>query len=251
MVHPLGVLMKNRYILIAAASFLSTSVAFADVTIGNGFKCEGSSILKGTKVVSFTKAKSTLVQTIANLKKKLATASKKKRPGIKAQIQTANLSKTLLKTCSVGKLDIGQVDPIFTQLASGSGLYSGTYGADVTFVGHISGDMSMLFQLQGTVFSGTLTLGGPLGTSLHSQPLAFQQDVGGIGFPAQFFLTNTFLGDVTLSVTQAGHLSITNSNQSKPADFEGDFANQTIACTLNGSYSIVSYSGSATLTRQP
>ena len=246
--------MKARSIFFVLACFLSASVAFADVTIGNGFGCSGVSILKGTKVVSYTKAKSNLIQTIAKLKKKLETASKKKKAGIRAQIQAANQSKTLLKACSSGNLDSSQVDPVFTQLASGSGNYSGTYAGLVGGFPSISGNISILFELEGTVLTGTLSLGGNLGSTLNAKPLAFQNDVGGIGFPAQFFLTNTFIGDVTLSITQAGHLSIVNSNygatNAGPIDFEGDFALQTITSTLNGSYSGFSFTGGATLTRQ-
>ena len=236
--------------LILVTIFMA-SIAVADTPIGNGFSCQGDAILKGDKEVSFSKAKSTLAKTIEKLKSKLETATGKTKAAIKAKIKEANNSKTLLKACSSGNLDSSQVDPVFTDLASGSGTYSGTYSGTVGGFIPLSGEITMQFILDGTTFSGILSLGGNLGSTLNAKPLTFTNDVGGIGFPAQFFLTNTFIGDVTLSVTQDGHLTITNSNSTTGSvTFDGTFANKTITSTLNGSYSGVSFQGGATLNRQ-
>lgn len=148
-------------------------------------------------------------------------------------------------------MDSSQVDPIFTQLASGSGTFNGTYSGTAAFI-PISGPVEVKFELNGTVFGASLSIGGPVGNALFGETLAFQNDVGGIGFPAQFLLTGTFLGDVSLTITQAGHISITNSNSSKGSvTFEGDLADPNLNATLSGSYSGLPFNGTATLTRQP
>jgi len=227
------------------ASLLAAIPAYADVTIGNGFVCEGSAILKGTQTISYSKAKSNILTTIAKLRQKLQAAAQKKKAGIRQKISAANNAKTLLKACSSGQLADNQVDPIFTQLASGNGTFNGTYSGKVGGFINISGPISMSFVLDGTNFSTLLTIGGNVGTALNAQPLSFTGDVGGIGFPAQFNLPNTFLGSVTLSVTQSGHLSITSPS----ATFEGDFSSSTITGALNGSYGGFSFTSTATLTR--
>ena len=243
--------MKCARLALGLFFLISTSPAMAEVLMGNGFTCVGNSIMKAGKVVTYTKAKSNLTTTIAKLKTRLETAPKKKKAGLKAQIAAAKAAKAKLSVCSSGNLDLSQVDPLFTQLASGSGIFSGNYSGLVGGFIPISGTVQVVFELEGTVFGATLSLGGNLGSTLDAQPLAFQNDVGGIGFPAQFFLANTFLGDVQLTFTQAGHLTITNPvNTTGLVTFEGDFSNSTITSTLSGSYKGVSFSGGANLTRQ-
>ena len=229
---------------------LSASLVFAETPIGNGFKCQGDTILKGDTEVDFSKAKSTLVQTLKKLKSRLDTATGKSKAAIKAKIKEANNSKTLLKACSSGTLDSSQVDPIFSSLASGTGTYVGNYTGTVGGFLPLSGQVTMSFVLDGTTFSGILSLSGELGSALNAKPLTFTNDVGGIGFPAQFGLTGTFIGDVTLSITQDGHLTITNTNSpNATVMFDGAFAQQAITCTLNGSYSGFSFTGGALLSR--
>lgn len=240
---------KSVLIILAAVSLL-TSFASAEVDLGSGFKCSGDTILKGTKEVSFSKAKSTLAKTLEKLKSKLENAPKKGKAAIKAQIKAANNSKTLIKACSSGQLSDDQVDPIFTSLASGTGSYTGNYSGNVNGFIPLTGTVTTSFILEGTTFSAVLSIGGNVGSALNAQPLTFSNDVGGIGFPAQFFLTNTFLGDVTLSITQDGHLTITNSNSNNASvTLDGLFSNQSIAITLGGSYSGQTFTGSATLTK--
>lgn len=246
-----GATMRVSYFVFAVACFFSVSVASAQVTIGNGFTCEGTSIFKGTREVKYSKARSTLTETIERLKTRLETAPKKKKPGLRAQLADARSTKTNLQSCSKGTLAPSEVDPIFTQLSGGTGIYSGTYNGVVGGIQPISGPVQLVFELEGTVFGTTLTLGGNLGSALKAEPLTFQSDVGGIGFPAQFFLTGTTLGDVTLSITQTGHLTITNSNSPKATvTFEGDFGDNTITSTLSGTYSGFPFTGGASLTRQ-
>ena len=243
--------MKSRLVLLILSTLIFALGVCADTPIGNGFSCQGDAILKGDKEVSFSKAKSNIAKTLEKLKSKLATATAKSKAGIKAKIKEANNSKTLLKACSSGNLDSTQVDPVFTDLASGSGTYSGTYSGTVSGFIPLSGEITVQFILEGTNFSAILSLSGNLGSTLNAKPLTFTNDVGGIGFPAQFFLTNTFIGDVTLSVTQDGHLTITNSNSSTGSvTFDGTFANKVITSTLSGSYSGISFQGGATLNRQ-
>lgn len=244
--------MRSALMILSVFCFLSATSAHAEVSMGSGFSCVGNTILKGSKQVTYSKAKSNLTKTIAKLKSKLETAPKKKKAGLKAQIAAAKAAKAMLFVCSSGNLDLTQVDPLFAQLASGSGIFNGNYSGLVGGFIPISGAVQIVFELEGTVFGATLSLGGNLGSSLNAQPLAFQNDVGGIGFPAQFNLTNTFLGDVQLTFTQAGHLTITNPvNTTGLVTFEGDFSQSTITSTLSGSYKGVSFSGGANLTRQP
>lgn len=168
-----------------------------------------------------------------------------------AQIAAAKAAKTLLSACTSGQLDVQQVTSIFSQLADGSGIYEGKYNGIVGGFLPITGDVQVVFELEGTVFGATLSLGGNLGSTLNAQPLAFQNDVGGISFPAQFLLQGTFIGDVVLSISEAGHISISNSNSSKgTVNFEGDFAGSTITSTLGGSYSGISFTGGATLQKK-
>lgn len=90
------------FIFVCLLSFaIAASEAAADVTIGNGFTCSGSSIFKGTKEVKFTKAKSTLKKTIEKLKEKLADAPKKKKQKIKDQIAAAKALKRNFQDVSV------------------------------------------------------------------------------------------------------------------------------------------------------
>jgi hypothetical protein len=246
--------MKFRSITaILAGLLVSATLTFADATIGNGFTCSGDNILKGGREIKFSKAKSTLAKTIEKLKTKLSNIPKKnkaKRDAVKAQIAAANNSKTLLKACTSGQLAPDQVDPIFTQLAAGDGTYAGDYtGSALGGLLQLSGPISMQFILEGTQFSAILTIGGNVGTSLNAQPLTFSGDVGGIGFPAQFVLSGTFLGEVTLNITQGGLLSITNLGNANPVTFEGQFPSTTITSSLAGTYNGVTFSGNATLIR--
>ena len=245
-------MMKSAFVFFLVVSLLSTSAAFAEVEIGNGFKCEGASIFKGTKSIPYSKAKSNISTTLQKLKDKKETAkTKKQKDAINAKIKEANNSRTLLKACSSGQLSPDQVDPVFTQLASGNGTYGGNYSGTVDGFFPISGTITAQFTLDGTTFSTLLSLGGNLGSTLDAKPLSFSADVGGIGFPAQFFLPGTFIGDVTLSVTQSGHLTITNANTNTGAvTFDGQFSNNAISSTLGGSYKGHSFNGSANLTHQ-
>ena len=241
----------KRPLIFALASLLLVSGAFADtVNLGSGYKCDGSTILKGTREVSFSKAKSTLAQTLVKLKQKLKAAPRNKKAAIQAQINALNNSKTQIKACSNGQLSGSQVDPVFSQLAAGTGSYSGVYNGRLDGFFPLSGEVTVSFTLVQTTFSAILGLGGNLGSALNAKPLTFSQDVGGIGFPAQFFLQNTFLGDVTLSITQSGQITITNSNSpTGSVNFNGQFAGQTINATLNGTYSGHSFEGNAKLTK--
>lgn len=246
--------MKSRaiYLSLLLTGLLSATVASAEVTIGNGFTCQGSAVMKGDQLIQYSKARSNLLRTLEKLKKKLAAATtKKKKAAIKAQIKAANNSKTLLKACSSGQLDANQVDPIFTQLAAGNGTFNGTYSGTVTgiFTIPISGPITYQFILDGTTFSTILTLGGNLGSSLNAQPLTFSADVGGIGFPAQFFLPDTFLGAVTLSVTQDGHLTITNSGSSSTVSLDGQFGAEKITGTTSGVIQGQTFNGTFSCTR--
>lgn len=243
--------MKRGIVLFFLVCFCSLPTAFAVTSLGNGFVCDGSSVLKAGKPVSYTKAKSTIARTIAKLKLKLSSAPKKKKPGIKALLKAANLSKTLITSCSKGKLDDSQVDPFFTKLASGTGLYKGSYSGLVGGFIPISGNLSAEFDLQGTVFATVITIEGNVGTALDAKPLNFLGDVGGVGFPAQFFLQGTFLGNVTLEFSQDGHLKITNDDASKRANFEGQISDQGINGSINGAYSGVEYTSTFSLNRVP
>jgi hypothetical protein len=241
-----------RTLLLSCSVLLvSTVPASADVRMGGGYSCAGSSMTKAGKVVSYTKAKSNMTKTIAKLKAKLASAPSSKRAAIRAQLKTATHIKVLLNACRKGELSSSDIDPIFTQLASGTGTYTGPYTGVVGGILALKGSITVVFSLQGTVFKATMTLGGNLGTTVDAKPLSFEQDISGIGFPAQLLLRGTFLGDVTLSITQTGHLSLATSNFAKgQVSFEGDFTNNSITSTLGGSYNGVSFSGNATLIRQ-
>ncbi|RIL05951.1 MAG: hypothetical protein DCC75_11260 [Proteobacteria bacterium] len=242
--------MRSVLAITIFTSLVSAATVLADVEIGSGFKCSGNSIFKGSREVSYTKAKSNTNKTIQRLKQKLETAPRNKKPGLKNQITQAKAARTLLLACSQGNLDPSQVDPIFTQLASGSGIFNGTYSGLAVFI-PISGNIQLVFELEGTVFGATLSLGGQLGSALQGQPLAFQNDVGGIGFPAQFFLTDTFIGDVTLSITKEGQLTITNNNSTTgQINFQGNFGGSTVNGSLSGSYNGFPFNGSATLNKQ-
>ena len=241
---------KLAFLVLCLSGLLTIQSATADVTIGNGFSCSGSSVMKAGKLIDYKKAKSNIAQTLTKLRNQLSTAAPKKKAAIRAKIQAANNSKTLLKACSSGQLSPDQVDPIFTQLASGSGTYSGNYSGVIDGFFPISGPVTISFVLDGTNFSALLSLSGNLGSTLNAQPLSFAGDVGGIGFPAQFNLPNTFLGSVTLSVTQDGHLTITNVASNSNVTYDGHFSSTTITSTLSGTYKGHSFSGNATLSRQ-
>lgn len=243
--------MKSKILFLALVSILFCTTVNADIApLGGGFKCDGSTILKGTKKVTYSQAKSNLNTTIAKLKEKLADAPKNKKQGIKNKIKAANGVKTLVTSCSKGLLAT-QVDPIFTNLASGTGKFFGNYSGSVSGFIPLSGTVETTFTLQGTVFSAVLNLGGQLGNSLNFQPLTFSNDVGGIGFPAQFILEGTFLGTVTLSITKEGRLTITNSNAPNGAtvNFDGQFSANTITSSISGNYSGFPFQGTANLTK--
>lgn len=242
--------MKIGFKFLVLAVLLSASSAFAQVDIGNGFSCSGSSILKNGQEVQFSKAKSNIQKTINKLKSKLETAAPKKKAAIRAKIKAANNDKKELKACFSGTLAPNQVDPIFTQLAAGNGTYTGSYSGTVAGF-PVSGAITMQFVLDGTNFSALFSIGGSVGSALDAKPLSFTNNVGGVGFPAQFFLADTFLGDVTLSVTQSGQLTVTNSNTDVGSvTFSGQFASQTITSSLSGTYKGIPFSGTANLVRQ-
>jgi len=223
--------------------------SFADINIGNGFTCEGTSILKGTRTIPYSKAKSTIAKTLAKLRKKLHNAPKVQKAGIKEKIKQANNSKTQLKACSNGTLSPSEVDSIFTQLANGDGTFEGTYSGTVNGFIPLSGNIIFQFVLEQTTFSTLLKLGGNLGNTLDAKPLTFSADVGGIPFPAQFNLPQTFLGSVTLNISQDGHLTITNVDTKSTVNMDAQFSNQTITGTLSGSYQGIPFEGSFNLTR--
>jgi hypothetical protein len=247
--------MKLKSIFLGLLCSLSTSVAYAAVPLGNGFSCSGSSILKGTKVVTFTKAKSTLAATLANLQKSLNKASKSKKPGINAKIKAAKQTQTYIKSCSKGKLT-----DFIAKLTIGTGTFSGVYNGVVGGFLPINGPVTVNFKLAKTVLTSTLTLGGNLGNTVNAQPLIFTSDIGGIGYPLQAGLLHTFIGDCAITFTEDGHISIVNANygpgtsapNSGPIDFEGGYSDVTnkISATLNGSYDSVGFEGSVTLSKQ-
>lgn len=243
-------MIKNCFIL-SLFLFAGLFSASADITIGNGFSCDGTSIIKGTRTIPYSRAKSTIAATIEKLKEKLAEAPKKKKEGIREKIQAANSSKTLLRACSKGELKPGEVDQIFTQLAAGTGTYTGTYSGTVDGFLPLSGPITFQFVLDQTTFSTLLTIGGNVGNALNAKPLSFSSDVGGIALPAQFNLPDTFLGSVTLSVAQDGHLTVTNTGSPKASvNMDGQFASQAITGQLGGTYSGHTFSGSFTLNRE-
>ncbi len=242
--------MKSRSILfVFFVCLLSAPLAFADVTIGNGFSCSGTSLLKGTKPITYKKARSNVETTIEKLKEKRDDAPKNKKQGFTDKINAAKQAKTLLKACTSGNLSDSEVDPLFTQLAAGTGVYAGPYsGSAAGFP--LSGSIKATFGLSGTTFTTVLEITGNVGNALDAEPLSFEGDVGGIGFPAQFFLQNTFLGDVTLSFTQNGQLTITNSNTNVGSvTLNGQFSSQTITGSLGGSYKGIPFNGTYNLTR--
>jgi len=247
----LGVNMKAGLKIIVLGGLLSSSVAFADLqALGNGFSCDGGTLLKGTKSIKYSKAKSTLAKTLAKLKAQLGTAPKKKRAAIKAKIDALKQSRLQITACIKGTLNPNQADPIFTQLSSGNGTYTGKYHGSV-FGFALDGDMTMSFVLTGTILNANLSLGAPLGPTVDNKPLGFEGDVAGIGFPAKFFLSPTFLGDVTLSIGQDGHVTITNSNSpNATVNFDGHFTNPTISGSLSGSYNGFPFQGTFSLTHQ-
>lgn len=230
-------------------SLISTTVAFANTDLGNGYSCDGTTIFKGSKVVAYTKAKSTLQKTIDALKADISDATGAKKTKLKNKLNAIKSAKIQVTACFKGQISPNDVDQVFKDLAAGSGTYLGNYNGTVFGI-PVSGTVQLVFTLQGTTFSATMSLGGNLGNTLNFQPLAFSNDVGGIGFPAQFVLTGTFLGTVTLSITQAGVLTITNNDNSKPINFNGTFASSSISGSLSGSYSSIPYNGTFTLNRQ-
>lgn len=244
--------MKRTFLLLLIVCCFSVSAAFADGTpIGNGFTCQGTDVFKGTKEVKVTSAKSTLAKTIEKLKEQLGNAPKKKKKGIQDKITAARDAKNKIGLCAKGLLAPDQVDPIFTSLASGSGVYLGNYSGTVSGFIPVTGTIKMSFKLEGTVFSADMEVGGNVGNTLNFQPLGFTNDVGGIGFPAIFTISNTFIGDVTLNITQDGQVTITNSNSTKGTiTFSGKFANTSITGSLGGTYSGVPFDGTCTLDRQ-
>jgi hypothetical protein len=184
------------------------SDAFANTTIGGGYTCSGSLIKSHGKTVNISTAKNAIKVKYSAASSKLnalqrARASKSK---IAKQKTVVNALKTVLSNlnaCVKGKLDV-QISSLWGDL---SGTYSGTY--TVTSPIPATGNIGTSFAVNGTVVTGSLSLDGLAATVLGiSAPIGFQFDAKGITFPYHLQVPGTAIGDLTLTFTELGHISV-------------------------------------------
>jgi hypothetical protein len=244
--------MQSKFLSFVFVILFSSSSAFALTDIGDTLKCSGTDIInsKNNKVVKYSKYKSTTQQTLERLKDKLAGAPKTKKQGIKDQITAKKNELKSVTLCSKGKLDVGTVDPLFSQLAANGGTFTGPYnGSVISFLGtiNVQGNLSFNFSLTGTVFKFTIKILSGSASTLISDDLVFEADVGGQALPFEVQIPDTFLGTVNMEIKADGTVNIIS--QEGPV-FNGTFtANQSSGTLSATSYKSTSFNIGYTATR--
>ena len=201
------------------AIFLCTSIAYADdvsILSQSGYACSKSLLTQKGKNVDGKKLKNSLLVKISKLQKQLALLKKgKNQSKIKAAQAALSAAKALrlaVTNCLAGKITTTStsLDPVWTQL---SGTYTGTYKDQAyTF---LTGDISAVYSLVGTVFTASITLGGqgPQYVFGSNDPVVLSADVNKATFPFVIHGTGTTFGDVALTVNQDGTVVLNSQKQ--------------------------------------
>lgn len=198
--------MRIFLFLITAILIVFSSVEAA-TTIGNGYKCSGKVISKGSKKVTALTAKATLAEKSKAAKAKLKKLNKQgaSAQAIAAQqavIDAIKQSVANINLCSKGKFD-GVVDAYWKTLAK---FFVGTY--TIAPYG-ISDEASFGFTLNGSKLSMSLSLGGLASTPLEYRGLTgVQLNPVSSSFPAKLKDTTTDFGSMSFTVDKHGPFSI-------------------------------------------
>lgn len=217
--------------------------AKALVLLSNGYQCDGSTISKNEQVLSEKIANSKVQKSIRKIKGTLdrlrdSGAPKKKISRAKKKLRQNRQLKNQIATCAEGSLDVA-IEPFLQQLV---GSFSGNYTDDVLG----TGSMGLTFELDGSNFNGTLTLGGIVGFLLDEDTLEFHGDVQGLSLPIVFALPGSALGDLLLTIDTDGIVEIVA--ETPPDGFEEIFFSGVLnANSISGTYGAVQNGGLALL----
>lgn len=187
------------------------SPVVAETNLGGNYTCVGDAVFRGDKELSDQAANRQANNKVKNLNRKLKDAkdrgaNQRELKKLAKQIKDAKALRKQIAACAKGDLS-GGLSPIWTRL---TGSYpNGSYNDTVNGA---SGPITATMTLNGTVFSGIITVGGDLYGPVFGKPIKFNGDVNGVSFPFSFKADESAVGDLSFVVSADGKLEIIANN---------------------------------------